>query len=253
MWEGRNDNSGAGCNSSWTNSISNLQNKWSYLSKYKRKKDYIKANHSELKESTNTETEKELLKRDIGSNLQLNLFQEIIFFWALSAPTISGAGLWVCTHPGCFSREWIPSSATTGSQSCEHPSFHPSQHRQTLGDRQHGHQGLSKCPRGAGDYTKFPLCLQTEPGGKASTPPLVRSHILQELGSATAKTLCGKTAQPRAHNLQAMPAANGICPRPAICPWLCPRLWSNPLQGVCQQQSKDHRLLEPTAAQAERM
>lgn len=130
----------------------------------------------------------------------------------------------------------IPGSANMGNPSCEHP-FIPPSTGTPCGTAARPPMSLQVSWRKWGLH-KLPSVVDSKhPAGKALTPSLVRSHILQKPGSATAKNLCGETAQPRAHRLQAVPAADGICARPEICPWLCPRLWDNPLHGVCQQHN----------------
>lgn len=171
MWECRKDKSGTRCNSKWTNSISNLPNKLRSLSK-NRENNYKKAKYSELKESIDTETEKELLKRHIGSNFQLNLFQGTI---SLSPQSVL-LGMHSPALPWLFPMG-IPSSANMG--------IHPGStlaHFQPCG-RGSTHQGLSRCAGEVGTaQTSLCGCLQTEPAGKASTPPWSGHTSCRHLG-----------------------------------------------------------------------
>lgn len=105
----------------------------------------------------------------------------------------------------------IPSSANMGNPSCEHPSTLPAQ-AHPVGQAARPPRPLQVSWRKWG-LDKFPsVTVSKHPGGKALTPSLVRSHILQKPGNATAKNLCGWTDQPTAHRLQAMPAADGSVP-----------------------------------------
>lgn len=120
-------------------------------------KNYKKAKHSELIESIDTETEKELLKRDIGSNFQLNLFQETTILWSLCnhSQFCWALGMPWMLHMGIPLSQW--------GKSILWASLHTAQHRD-------GHQGLSKCPGGTGQH---------------SPPPVtVSKHSLESLGSS---------------------------------------------------------------------
>lgn len=147
--------------------------------------NYKKAKYSELIESIDTQTEKELLKRDIGSNFQLNLFQETTFLWSLCSHSqfCWALGMPWMLHMGIPLSQW-------GNPSCEHPC--------TLPSTAWPPRALQVSWRNWAAQPSPCDCLQTQPAGKPGLLPWP-GHILQKPGSITAKNLCGGTAQGTAH------------------------------------------------------
>lgn len=158
------------------------------------------------------------------------------FCWAVGR-TVSCPNVPSLISPALVVSHGNASSASMGYPSCEHPSTPPSTGMPCGTDSTATKASPSVLEELGTTQTSLCGLLQMEIGGKTSTPSMVRSYILQKPGSVTAKIVCGWAAQWTVHRLQAEPSADGICVRPTRCPWLCPRLWNNPLRGVCQQQN----------------
>lgn len=147
----------------------------------------IKVKHTEeLRESRNTEMQKELLKEDIGSNFQLNLFQQTTFLWSTLCTLCSQSCWAVGVHfhqpcPPCFTCEYLAQPPQT-----DHPVSIFPQHRHALWESQRGRQDLAKCPRGRAVLGTTLTCLRNFPKQRLEGMPallqwsdsmLCRNHL----------------------------------------------------------------------------
>lgn len=240
MWECRKDKSGARCNSNWTNSISNLQNTLSSLSK-NREKTIEKAKYSgELKKYRYWNREGAAEKRHWLKFSAESVPRNNLPLITLCTHTVSSAGLWVCTHQPCpspFTWEYLaqptweihpvsilpyfPAQACLVGGSARPP--RPLQ----LSWRKWGLHNLA-C------VTSFEWRLE----GKPLLLPWSGHTSCRNLGVSLPEISVVRLPDKQSTDwLQATPSANGICARSTRSPWLCPRLWNNPLHGLCQQRN----------------